>query len=110
MENYRNTNETRGSGDMKFLAILDYNHTSVEDMAKKGQAYEEEKKKHPDKYPETLFPMHSMYKGKTGFAVWEADEAQITRKVAFMLPEVHYTLIPIMDPSEGMKIYMEVKK
>ncbi len=54
--------------------------------------------------------MHSMYKGKTGFAVWEADEAQITRKVAFMLPGVHYTLIPIIDPIEGMKIYMEVKK
>lgn len=35
---------------MKYLAILDFKHTSRMDMAKKAKAYDEEKK-NPDKYP-----------------------------------------------------------
>jgi hypothetical protein len=107
---YINTNEIRRSGDMKYLAILDIKHTSMMDLAKKAQAYDEEKKKNPDKYPSVPFDAHLMYKGKKGFAVWEADEAQVARKVAFMLPEVKYTLIPIVDGRVFLKTYMEVKK
>jgi len=95
---------------MKYLAILDFGHTSFMDHIKKAQAYKEEIKKNPDKYPSVPFGMHFMYKGPKGFSVWEGDEAQVARKVAFMLPEVQYTLVPIVAGSEFVKTYMEVKR
>ena len=95
---------------MKYLAILDFEHTSLMDMAKKAGVYDEEKRKNPEKYPDTPLPAHLMYKGKKGFSVWEGNEAQIARKVAFILPEVNYILIPIVDGREFLKTYMVVKK
>jgi hypothetical protein len=110
VRSYRSTNEIRRSGNIKYLAILDFEHTNMMDHAKKAQAYFEEKKKNPDKFPSVPFSMHFMYKGKKGFSVWEGDEDQVARKVAFMLPEVVYTLIPIVEGREFLKTYMEVKK
>jgi hypothetical protein len=95
---------------VKYLAYLDYEGTSMMDMAKKAQAYDAEKNKHSDKYPETVFEVHMMYKGAKGFAVWEATPEQVARKVAFMLPEVKYTLVPIMSGRKFLKTYMEVQK
>ena len=95
---------------MKYLAILDYEHTEIMDLAKKAQAYEVEKKLHPDKYPEVPFDAHVMVKGKKGVAIWEATPEQVTRKVAFMIPEVVYTLVPIRDGKEFLKTYREVKE
>ena len=95
---------------MKYLAFLDFDHTPMMDMAKKAQAYEAEKKNTPEKYPKVPFDAHIMHEGKQGFAVWEATPEQVARKVAFMLPEVKYTLIPITDAREFLKIYMEVKR
>ena len=95
---------------MKYLAILDYEHTEIMDLAKKAQAYEVEKKKYPDKYPEVPFDAHVMVKGKKGVAIWDATPEQVARKVAFMLPEVVYTLVPIIDGREFLRTYMDIKK
>jgi len=95
---------------MKYLAVLDFVEKDVAKVAKKSQEYYEAKKKNPDKYPNVLFDPHVMYKGRKGFAVWEGDEDQLARKVTFMLPEVEYTLIPIISAGKFIETYMEVKK
>ena len=80
------------------------------DLTKKAQAYDAEKKRHPSMYPEVPFDAHFMVKGKKGVAIWDATSEQVARKVAFMLPEVVYTLVPIIEGREFLKTYMEVKK
>jgi len=95
---------------MKYLAVLNYVEKDMAKLAKKSQEYDETKGKDPDKYPNVLFDAHVMCKGRKGFAVWEGDEGQVARKVAFMLPEVEYTLIPVIDAGKFLQIYMEVKK
>ena len=51
-----------------------------------------------------------MDEGTRGFAVWEATPEQAANKVEFMLPEVKYSLVPIVDGKEFLKPYMDVKE
>ena len=95
---------------MKYLVFLNLIETDLAKIARKLQQYEEVKKKDPDKYPETTFPVHVMYQELQGVTIWEGNEGQVARKVAFDLPEIQCTLIPIMDGREFLKMYMEVKK
>ncbi len=95
---------------MKYLVFLDFDHTSMMDMAKKAKAFDAEKKERPELYPTVPFDAHLMYEGKQGFAVWDATPEQIARKVAYMLPEVKYTVVPVVDARDFLKVYMEVKK
>ena len=95
---------------MKYLAVLDIVETDLAKVAKKQLEYDEAKRKDSDRYPNVLLPAHVIYKGLKGFSVWEGDEDQLARKVAFMLPEVQYTLHPIVDARKFLKTYMEVKK
>jgi len=95
---------------MKYLVLLDFVEKDMMKIAKKLQQYEEAKKKEPDKYPDVPFPAHVMYKELKGFSVWEGTESQVAHKVAFLLPEIQCTLIPIVDGREFLKLYMEIKK
>jgi len=95
---------------MKYLAVLHLVETDMMKVAKKQQEYDEAKRKEPDKYPNVLFPAHMTYEGLKGISIWEGDEDQVARKVAFMLPEVQYTLHPIVDARKFIKTWMEIKK
>jgi len=95
---------------MKYLVIINLVEKDMAKVAKVSQEYTEAQKKDPDKYPNVLFDPHIMCKGLKGFAVWEGDEDQMARKLAFCLPEIEYTLIPIIDYEKFLMAYMEVKK
>jgi len=95
---------------MKFLVFLEFIETDMAKIAVKLQKYEEAKKKNPDKYPDAIFPAHVMYKGLKGFAIWEGTEEQVARKIAYELPEIQSTVVPIIDGREFLKTYMETKK
>ena len=95
---------------MKYLVFLNLVEKDMAKVAKKAQEYGAAQKKDPDKYPNVLFDPHIMCKGRKGVAVWEGDEDQVARKVAFSLPEIEYTLIPIIDAEQFLQTYMEVKK
>ena len=44
-------------------------------------------------------------------AVWDTDDQEkIANKIAFMLPEVWYKVIPLIDGITFMNQYMEIKK
>jgi hypothetical protein len=44
-------------------------------------------------------------------AVWDTDdEVTIANKIVFMLPEVRYKIIPLVDARLFMKQYIELKK
>jgi hypothetical protein len=92
---------------MKYLAILDFEHADMKALAKKGMEYEELKKKDPDLWPGQFLDVYVMMKGWKAVAVWDATPEQIAHKVAYMYPEVKYTLIPIVHYQEFFKHYMQ---
>ena len=95
---------------MKCIVFLEFVETDMAKIALKLQKYEEAKKKNPAKYPDAIFPAHLMYEGLKGFAIWEGTEEQVTNKVAYELPEVQCTVVPIIDGRAFLKSYMEIKK
>ena len=71
----------------------------------------EDKEKHPDRYPDSLFPAHHMLNTAKFMAIWDTDDqVQMANKMAFMLPEVKYEVIPLLSGKTFMKQYMEIKK
>lgn len=96
---------------MKYLVIGEYDPNNTEGMLKKAEAWMEDKEKHPDRYPDSLFPAHHMLNSAKFFAIWVTDdEEKMANKIAFMLPEVKYEVIPLVSGKTFMKQYMEVKK
>jgi hypothetical protein len=96
---------------VKYLAILDFEHSTIEEVSKKANAFWEAHERNPEKFPEFPVGGHFMTKGKKGFAIWETDDpAKIAYKIGFMLPEVKYTLIPSIEGREFFKAYFESKK
>jgi hypothetical protein len=96
---------------VKYLAILDFEHSTIEEVSKKAHAFWEAHERNPEKFPDFPVGGHFMTKGKKGFAIWETDDpAKIAYKIGFMLPEVKYTLIPGIEGREFFKAYFESRK
>ena len=96
--------------DMKYLAELDFEHADFKELMKKGMAYEEEKAKNPDEWPGQFLDVYFTVKGWKAIAIWDATPEQIANKIAYMLPEVKYTLTPIIHYQEFFKHYMKFNK
>jgi hypothetical protein len=89
--------ERRGEG-MKFLVVGEYDPYNMLAVFKKGKAYREDKEKHPDRYPDTIFPTHFMLGEDKYMAIWETDDPEKNaNKIEFMLPEAKYEVYPLMD-------------
>lgn len=96
---------------MKYLVVGEYNPDNMDALNKKQKEYPEDKEKHPDRCPETSFPTHFMLNKANFMAIWDTDDQEkIANKIAFMLPEVRYKVIPLLDGRTFMKQYMEIKK
>ena len=96
---------------MKYLVIGEYNPDNMNAQFKKAKEFYEDKEKYPDRYPDTIFPTHFMLNKSNFMAVWDTDDQEkIANKIAFMLPEVWYKVIPLLDGMTFMKQYMEIKK
>jgi hypothetical protein len=96
---------------MKYLALLNFEHSTIEEVEKKRKAFLKAKEDNPEKFPDFPVGGHIMAKGKRGFAIWETDDpVKIAYKIGFMLPEVKYTLIPGIEAGEFFKAYYEAKK
>jgi len=96
---------------MKYLVTFEYDPADIPKLAQKAKEYDEDKKKNPEKYPDTIIPAHFMIKGTKAFSILEvSDPIQMTNKFAFMLPEASYTFTPIIDARTFLKQYMEMKK
>ena len=96
---------------MKYLVVGEYNPDNMDVIFKKGKAYLEDKAKHPERYPDTIFPTHFMLDKDKYMAIWETDDQEKNaNKISFMLPEVTYEVIPLLDGRTIMKQYMEKKE
>ena len=96
---------------MKYLVVGEYDPDNMDAVFEKGKKYREDKKKHPDRYPDTIFPTHFMLDKDKFMAIWDTDDQEKNaNKIAFMLPEVRYKVIPILDAPTFEKQYMEAIK
>ncbi len=96
---------------MKYLVVGSYNPDNMDAIFKKGKEYLEDKEKHPDRYPDTIFPTHFMLDKDKYMAIWETDDQEKNaNKIEFMLPEARYEVIPLLDARTFEKQYMEIKK
>ena len=96
---------------MKYLVIGEYDPDDMDAQFKKAEEYAEVKRKNPNKFPKTSYPVHFMLNEPAIMAVWDTDDEEtIANKIAFMLPEVVYTVIPLVDAKLFMKTYIEIKK
>jgi hypothetical protein len=96
---------------MKYLVLGEYDPENMDAHFKKAKEFSEDKKKHPDRYPDSLVPAHFMLNTNMFMAIWDTDDQEkIANKIAFMLPEVQYEVIPLLDGKMFMKQYMEIKK
>lgn len=96
---------------MKYLVVGEYDPDNMDAHFKKAKEYLEDKEKHPDRYPDTSFPVHFMLNKAKFMAIWDTDDQEKNaNKIAFMLPEVRYKVIPLMDGRTFMKQYMERMK
>jgi hypothetical protein len=96
---------------MKYLVVGEYNPDNMEAIFKKGKEYLEDKEKHPDRYPDTIFPTHFMLDKDKYMAIWETDDKEKNaNKIEFMLPEATYKVYPLLDAKTFEKQYTEIKK
>jgi hypothetical protein len=96
---------------MKYLVVGEYDPDNIDAMFKKAKEWMEDKEKHPGRYPDSLVPSHHMLNTSKFMAIWDTDDqVQMANKIAFMLPEVKYEVIPLLSGKTFMKQYMEVKK
>jgi hypothetical protein len=111
MGSCRNTEKERRGERMKYLVVGEYNPDNMNALAKKAKEYDEDKEKHPGRYPDAPVPAHFMLNKAKFMAIWDTDDQeQIANKIAFMLPEVKYEVIPLLDGRTFLKQYMEIKK
>jgi hypothetical protein len=54
---------------MKYLVIGEYDPDKTEAMLQKAKAWMEDKEKHSDRYPDSLFPSHHMLNSAKFFAI-----------------------------------------
>ena len=95
---------------MKYLVFGEYDPEDMDAQFKKAKEYAVDKELHPDKYPKTSYPVHFMLNKPAIMAVWDTDnEDSIANKIAFMLPEVRYQVIPLVDAKLFMDKYMKIK-
>ena len=95
---------------MKYLVVGEYDPNNMDAMFKKAKEFLEDKEKHPEHYPDTIFPTHFMLDKDKYMAVWETDvQEKNANKIAFMLPEVKYEVIPLLDGKTLLKQHMEKK-
>ena len=96
---------------MKYLVVGEYDPGNMDALTKKSKQYDEDRERHPGRYPDAPVPAHMMMEGDKFMVIWDTDdEEKMANKIAFMLPEVRYKVIPIMDAREFLKQYLEIKR
>ena len=108
---FTSTKTERRDEIMKYLVVGEYDSNNMDGLAKKEKEYDEDKEKHPGRYPDAPVPAHFMLNKAKFMAIWDTDDQEkMANKIAFMLPEVRYNVIPLLEGRKFLKQYMEIKK
>ena len=94
---------------MKYIVFWEFCPEDIDKAVEKHQAFGKEVEKHPDKYPEILFPSHWMAGETKGFEVVEATSEQMTEDINAWMGILKQKYVPILEPAKVIESYLKLK-
>ena len=94
---------------MKYIVFWEFCPEDLDKVAKKFVELPEMRKKNPGKYPEYIFPPHTIGGQPKGFSVVEATPEQIVTGVSYWRPELKLKYMPIIESAKFIEHYMKSK-
>ena len=94
---------------MKYIVFWEFCPEDFDKVIEKYRKHTEEVEKFPDKYPEVLFPSHSMAGETKGFQVVEATSNQMTNAVLAWRPLLNLKYVPIFEVTKVVEKYLKSK-
>jgi hypothetical protein len=87
---------------MKYAIFSSFDPKDRDKVVERGNMFNEERKKHPEKYPKFIFPSHNMAGGAGGLAIVEATTEQMMAFRYIWMPYMTIEAIPLFE--QGSKI------
>ena len=94
---------------MKYIVFFEFCPEDFNKVIEKFLEFAEDSEKHPEKYPEILFPSHSMAGETKGFEVVEATPDQIANDTLFWMELVTLKFVPIFESAKIVEKYLKSK-
>ena len=94
---------------MKYILFWEFCPEDFDKVIERYIALGKEVEKHPDKYPKTLFPSHSMAGKTKGFEIVEATPEQMTNAIIFWKGDLTLKFVPILEAVKIVESYLKSK-
>jgi len=104
------TERERRAEKVKYLMYWEFNPEDMDKVIKKAVEYRQLSEKNPEKYPENLYPPHSLGGQTKGIAILEGTEEQCAKLIMYYLPEEKIKLVPLFATEPLIEEYMKSKK
>jgi hypothetical protein len=104
------TERERRAEKVKYLMYWEFNPEDMDKVIKKTVEYRQLSEKNPEKYPENLYPPHSLGGQTKGIAILEGTEEQCAKLIMYYLPEEKVKLVPLFATEPLIEEYMKSKK
>ena len=94
---------------MKYIVFWEFSSEDMDKVIEKSIKVQKEAEKNPEKYPEYIFPPHTIGGQPKGFSVVEATPEQIVTGVSYWRPELKLKYMPIIESAKFIEHYMKSK-
>ena len=94
---------------MKYITFFEYCPEDFDKVVETYQAFGKDREKHPEKYPEVIFPSHGMAGRSKGFQIVEATSEQMRTAVLFWRGILRLKFVPILDSAKVVESYLKSK-
>jgi len=100
------------------MVFWEYNPKDVDKIRAKSQEFAKEREEHPERFPKTLFPLHTLgselptlTKEIRAFNIVESDDPQtVINVIARWFPELSFKTVPIVESAKITEAIMKLKK
>ena len=94
---------------MKYILFWEFCPEDNDKVIEMYLALGKEVEKHPDKYPKTIFPSHSMAGKTKGFEIVEATSEQMTHAIIYWMGLLALKFVPILAAAKIVEKYLKSK-
>ena len=95
--------------EMKYIVFWEFSSEDMGKVIEKSIKAQKEAEANPGKYPEYIFPPHSISGQPKGFSVVKATPEQIVTGVNYWSPELKLKYMPIIESAKFIEHYMKSK-
>lgn len=104
------TKKKRRDEKVKYLVFGEFCGENVDKVTEIAQKLREARKKNPEKYPEILFPSHSMIGDYKVFTVVEATKEQMINLRLPYGPLMKFKYVPIVKATEMTEAAQKIRE